>query len=233
NLLNAAFAVPDGVQVVVVKDGPHILAICGDCAGPAVPTFLVFQECTRHSGCSQRFLETWWKRERPFLLVSRVRRWRRRRLWREWLLDGGLAGDIAVSVHDVVRIDETRNHEEGLAGPARFHGHDAQPAHAFAGGQTIIVKAAEWIAVGVATCTEYVEAVGLSNLAVVDRWLGAEDFLIHLEFPKVRGFVAESFQHRPHIGNVRVQSRHVGVLHLIEHMMKLGWPAGEERCSRW
>src|SRR5262249_4936253 len=154
NLLNVAVTVPDGVQVVVVKDGPHILAICGDCAGPAVPTFLVFQECTRHSGCSQRFLETWWKRERPFLLVSRVRRWRRR-LWREWLLDGGLAGDIAVSVHDVVRIDETRNHEEGLAGPARFHGHDAQPAHAFAGGQTIIVKTAEWIAVGVATFTEY------------------------------------------------------------------------------
>src|SRR5215813_8232394 len=28
------------------------------------------------------------------------------------------------------------------------------------------------------------------------------------------------------------QSRHEGVLHLINHVMKLGWPAGEERCAR-
>src|SRR5262249_2046601 len=123
-------------------------------------------------------------------------------------------------------------HEEGLAGPARFAGGDAQPAHAFAGDKRIIVKAAARSTTDVATRTEYVEAVRLSSLAVVDRRLRVEDPLAHLELAEVCGLVAEPFQHGPHVGDLRIQSRHEGVVNVINHVMKVGCAAGEERCAR-
>ena len=172
NLLNAAFAVLDGVQVVVIKDGPHVLAICWNDPRPAVPALLVFRKRTRHTGCGKRFLEACWKSEGPFLFVDRGQRRWRCRFWRHWLLNRRLAGDIAIPELDVVRIDETRHHEEGLASSAGFGGGDAEPAHAFARDERIVVKAATGIAADVATCTEYVEAVGLSGRAVVDSRLG-------------------------------------------------------------
>src|SRR5262249_58237921 len=97
------------------------------------------------------------------------------RLWPQWLLNRRLARDIAIGVDDVVRIDDTRHHEKGLASPASFGGGGAEPAHAFAGDERIVVKAALGLAADVATCTEYVESVGLSGRAVFDRRLGVED----------------------------------------------------------
>src|SRR5215472_9181672 len=191
NLMNGTVTVPDGVQIVVVEDGPHILAIRGDRSGPAVPALLVFQERTRHPWGGERFLEACWKCEGPSFFVDRVPRWRRSHLGQHWFLNWGFAGDITVPKHDVVRINETRHHEEGLACAARFGSVYAQPAHAFPGNEWIVVIAAQGVAADVATCTEYVEAVGLRGLAVVNRRLRVEDLLVHLELAKVRGFVAK------------------------------------------
>ena len=200
NLPNAAFTVLDGVQIIVVEDGPHILAICGNRARPAVPALLVFQERTRHAGGSERFREACWKCEGPFLFVDRVWRGWRHCLWHHCLLNLSLAGDVPIPEHDVVRIDETRYHEEGLAGPACFSGGDAQPAHAFASDERIVLKATSRSATDVTPRTEYIEAVGLSSQAVVDRGLGAQDPFVHLELAKVRCLVAEPFQHGPTLG---------------------------------
>src|SRR5215469_10171853 len=204
NLLNAAVAVPNGVQIVVVEDGPHILAICRDRSRPAIPALLVFQQCTGHAGGGERFLEARWKCEGPIFFVDRVRRWRRSHLWRDWLLNWGFAGDITVPEHDVVRIDETRHHEEGLACPARLGSSDAQPADAFPRNEWIVVKAAQGVAADVATRTEYVEAVRLSGLAVVNCRLRVEDLLVHLKLAKVRSLVAECLQQGAYIRNVRI-----------------------------
>src|SRR5262249_24698288 len=142
-LLNIAVTVADGVQVVVVEDGPHILTVGGDRAGPAVPALQVFQKRFGHAWSSQRFLEAGRKGKGPCLFVDRVRRWRRRRLRRYRLLNRWLAGDVAISKHDVVRVDEAGDLEERLAGPSRFQGLAAQPANALAGDQWVITEAAE------------------------------------------------------------------------------------------
>ena len=42
NLLDAAVDVLNCIEIVVVKDRPHVFAIRGDRAGPAIPAFLVF-----------------------------------------------------------------------------------------------------------------------------------------------------------------------------------------------
>src|SRR5262249_31943270 len=169
NLLNIAIAVADGVQVVVVEERPHILTVGGDCAGPAVPALRGFQQRLGHARSGQRFLDASRKCKGPGLCVDRVRWWRRCRLRRYRLLNRWLAGDVAISKHDVVRIDEAGDHEERLTGPSRFQGLAAQPANALAGDQWVITEAAERIAADIAASTEYVDAVSLLSRAVVDR----------------------------------------------------------------
>jgi hypothetical protein len=128
-----------------------------------------------------------------------------------------------------VRIEETGDHEEWLAGPARFAGVRAQPADALAGDERIVVEAAVRSAVGIPACTEYVETVSPCGRAVVDRRLILKELLIHLELAKVSGLVAETFQHGPHVGQVRAKALLERVFHLINDAVDLGWLAGEER----
>src|SRR5262249_11784550 len=66
----------------------------------------------------------------------------------------------------------------------------------------------------------------------VDRRLSLEELLVHLELAKVSSLVAEPFQHGAHVGQVRIKTLLVGVLHLIEDAADLGWLAGEERRAR-
>jgi hypothetical protein len=76
----------------------------------------------------------------------------------------------------------------------------AQPAHALARNEGIIVEAALRLAADVPARAEHVEAVGLGRGAVVDRRLGFEEFLVHFELAEVRGLVAKTLQHRSNIG---------------------------------
>jgi len=94
-----------------------------------------------------------------------------------------------------VRINEAGDHEEWLSGPSRFQGLDAQPANALARDRSVISEAAERIAADIATSTEYVDAVSLLSRTIVDRRLGVEILLVHLELAEVRRFVPETFQH--------------------------------------
>jgi len=53
NLLESVVFVSDRVQVIVVEDAPHILAIRGDGARPAIPALVVLQKGIRHTGSSE------------------------------------------------------------------------------------------------------------------------------------------------------------------------------------
>jgi len=131
--------------------------------------------------------------------------------------------------HNVVRIDEAGDHQKRLARPSRFQGLEVQPANALAGDQRIAHEATQWIAADIATGTEYIDAVGLLRRTVVDRRLGVEIRLVHLELAEVRGLISEAFQYGRHIRNLGVESRDERVLHLVDDVMVLRWSAGEER----
>jgi hypothetical protein len=106
-----------------------------------------------------------------------------------------------------------------------------QVADNLARDEGIVAEAALRVAAGVAAGAEDVEAVALDGCAVIDRRFDVEERLIHLELAEVSRPVAEPFQHRSHIGQVRVEARRVRVLHLIEDVMNLRWLPGEERCA--
>ena len=130
-----------------------------------------------------------------------------RRRWNDLRYDRNLhrslAGDVAIPKHDVVRIDEARNHEERLAAPACLTRTFTQPPNALARDEEIVLNAAARGAADIPTCTEHVEAVGLGGRAVVDRRPGIENFFVHFELAEISGLVAESFEHRSHIRQVR------------------------------
>src|SRR5262249_52158040 len=225
NLLETAVVVLDGVEIVVVEDAPHILAIRGDHAGPAIPALLVFQERAGHAGGSERFLNACRKCEGPLPLVNRARRRRWCRLRHYRLLHRGLGRNVAIPEHDVVRIEETGDHEEWLARPARFASIGAQPADALAGDERVVVEAAIRSAVGIPARTKYVETVSPGDRAVVDRRLILKEPLVHLDLAKVSGLVAEPFQHGSHVGQVRTKALLERVFHLIDDAVDLGgWP---------
>src|SRR6516164_10423825 len=149
----------------------------------------------RHTGSSERFLETCRKGEHPLPVVDRVCRRRRKYTRCDRDLHWSLARDVAIPKHDVVRIDEAGDHEERLAGAACLTRGFAQPADALARDEGIVLKAAPRSAANIPTRAEYVETVGLSSRAVVDRRLGIEDFFIHFELAEISGLVAKSFKH--------------------------------------
>src|SRR6516225_920738 len=86
-------------------------------------------------------------------LVDQVcrRRWNDLRYDRN--LHRSLAGDVAIPKHDVVRIDEARNHEERLAAPACLTRTFTQPPNALARDEEIVLKAAARGAADIPTCT--------------------------------------------------------------------------------
>ena len=148
------------------------------------------------------------------------------------ILDRRLTRNIGVGVHDVVRIEEAADHEERLAGPARCGDILAQPAHALAGDEGIVVIAALRRTADVAGGAEDVESIGLGGRAIVDRRLHLEKVLVHLELAEKGGLVAESLQHRSHIGQIRRKTRHEGIFHLVDDAVDLRRLAGEQRRTR-
>src|SRR5262249_56185546 len=107
------------------------------------------------------------KFEVPLLFVDRARRQGRQNNRHDRGLDGGLARDVAIAKHDVVRIDEAGDHEERLTRSPRLAGVCAQPADRLARDEWIVVKAAPRIAPDVPTGPEHVEPVRLAALPVV------------------------------------------------------------------
>src|SRR5262249_34515796 len=144
-------------------------------------------------------------------------------------LCGGLAGDVAIPKHDVMRVDKAGDHEEGSPSPACLTRGFVQPADALTRDEGIVVEAAPRGAADIPTRAECVEAVGLESRAVVDRRLGTQDFFVHFELAEVSGLVAKSFEDRSHIREVRAQAWHEVVLHLTEHTGDLRWLASEKR----
>src|SRR5262249_50521068 len=162
--------------------------------------------------------------------------WRQHRSRRDRNLHRRLVRNVAIAKHDIVRIDEAGDHEEGpgiLAIPTCFTRGFAQPAHRLACDEGIVDKAAPRSATDIPTRAEYVKAVGLESGAVVDRRLGIENFFVHFKLAEVRGLVAKSFQYRSPIRQVRAQARHEVVLHLIKDTIDLRrLPAEERRTGR-
>ncbi len=183
-------------------------------------------------GAVERFLQARRQLQWPVLLIDRACRQRRQRLGRNSLLDRRFARNVRIAVHDVVRINEARHHEERLAALARVTGILAQPPDSLAGDKRIVVKPGLGATADVPTGVEDIEAVRLNRLAVIDRRLYLEDRFVHFELAEIGRPVSEPLQDGAHVGKLGVERRRKSVFHLIEDVMNLRWLAGEKRRAR-